>query len=246
MPRIEGASVIEFDVPTITRSQSPMRIGTRPHLEQTWRLGVLPTGTEEVDFDVEVIRQADATCRSLWRTVLTVPVEVGGQVAEVVEGDASSTRMDGLARSLSVDVGSTMFYASVAGDLPVAEGATFAVKLELLHQGECVAFGHAWWAPTGRSPINQMRYWNWNDEVVIKRLLDENAPMTLVVHADPETALRDFDRKVYWTGEMRLPVRQRKAKAQRDQRIERVAGDNERSSPESPHHRQTRSVAVQE
>lgn len=94
-------------------------------------------------------------------------------------------------------------------------GMTFAVRLEILNDGELVGTGSAWWRWLIDARGRGLLPMRWQENAVPIRFTDasiaESIPSrggrwTLRMIPDPMLALRDFESTQYWVGDITVPL----------------------------------------
>ncbi|MHC5023973.1 MAG: hypothetical protein ACYTGG_08680, partial [Planctomycetota bacterium] len=178
----------------------------------------LPPGAHEIVIDVgleRVAAQPDGsvgTIELVGQDVVTLPVEVGGTIDDVLP-PVSMTAMDAIMRdglvityrqgrferpSLMIETGSTA--------VPVFDGVAIGVHLDIMRDDVALDSVTCAW-PGGRSASAEPIRVAINDDAAAALRQDDTSGIQVRVGSDPAAALWVIDATRRWSGEVTVPLR---------------------------------------
>jgi hypothetical protein len=179
-------------------------------VESDWafEMGLLDPGSEQVGVILELFEFGPSMNKRLvWSGQVEVPVSVRPRLDDVVVPISSAVLDEFMTRTLSISVDVDRGIAQLQLKRVIPEYlCTFALKIEVLFDGEPVSVGHAWfregwWGDSGfvtTIELHQIRpraQWDPEDE-----------RLTVRVTGDGQRALGDFRSSAYWDGSIEMPV----------------------------------------
>lgn len=142
-----------------------------------------------------------------WNSRIGLPIAVDGSIDDLLTPVESPEFIAAATSTLAprlqddcVDLG------DLTPLLPILDGATFAVTIEVMWHDAVLASGQAWWDPTdtdfalpfGRNSRVTMRPMR---NPVVTQMTPVDAQLKLRITSNPHMALRNFGRDRYWSGD---------------------------------------------
>jgi hypothetical protein len=193
--------------------------------DRTQIVGTPPPGITRLDFRVKVEGDGIPLLSSKYSRRITVPVEVRGDINDVltpVHSEEISRRLkEGLdivaftyARTghTALENNWCLIVRKFPTDAPVLRDITFAERFEVWRDEARIATGSAWWQHRQRtqSPAGQWDDYNTivlsGDMESLGHIEGDPARWTLRLLPDPVLALRNFNCDRYWADELTLPI----------------------------------------